>query len=68
MKFMTYCVAVFTLFTAVACGKKEAAMDDRVRQLESKPIYKCIENLLYQRVSDGSDVWIENGKKCRVGP
>lgn len=66
MKFLTYCVAVFTLFTAVACGKKEMAMDQRVERLESQVRYKCIEGTLYERM--GGEVWIEKGVKCRVSP
>jgi hypothetical protein len=66
MKFITYCLALFTLFTAVACGKKEASMDDRVTKIESKAHYKCIENILYERI--GGDVWVEKGVKCRVEP
>lgn len=66
MKFITYCLALFTLFTAVACGKKEASMEDRVAKVESRAQWKCIENVLYERI--GGDVWVEKGTKCRVEP
>jgi len=66
MKFLTYCMAVFTLLTVVACGKKEMPMDQRVERLESQAKYKCIDGVLYERL--GGDLWIENGKKCVVTP
>ena len=66
MKFLTYCVAIYTLFNMVACGKKEMAIDDRVERLESRAQYKCIDGVLYTRL--GGELWIENGKKCVVTP
>lgn len=66
MRFVTYCLVLFTLFTAVACGKKEASMDDRVSKVERKVQFKCIGDSLYERI--GGDVFVEKGVKCRVEP
>lgn len=66
MKFTTITVAVFTLFSVVACGKKEMPIDDRVREIENKAMYKCIDDSLYHRL--GGDVWVDKGVKCKVVP
>jgi hypothetical protein len=63
---MKYFVAVLTLLSMVACGKKEAPMDDRVRALESKPQYKCVEGVLYERMA--GDIWLSKNTKCMVSP
>ena len=49
-----------------ACGKKELSIDDRVHQLESKPMYKCIEGSLYHRAT--GNIWIDKQQKCVVEP
>ena len=52
--------------SVTACGKKELAIDDRVRDLESKPMYKCIEGSLYHRAT--GNIWIDKQQKCVVEP
>lgn len=63
---MKYFVAVLTLLSMVACGKKEAPIDDRVHALESRPKYKCIEGYLHEHL--GGDIWVSKSMKCVVSP
>ena len=63
---MKYFVAVLTLLSMVACGKKEASIDDRVRSVETQAKYKCIEGVLYERMA--GDIWLSKNTKCMVSP
>lgn len=63
---MKYLIAVLTLLSMVACGKKEGPIDERVHALESKPKYKCIEGELHERL--GGDIWVSKQTKCVVAP
>jgi hypothetical protein len=63
---MKYFVALLTLLSMVACGKKEASIDDRVRSVEAQAKYKCVEGVLYERMS--GDIWLSKNTKCMVSP
>ena len=66
MKTLTYCLAVAAVVSMVACGKKEASIDDRVRSVETQAKYKCIEGVLYERMA--GDIWLSKNTKCMVSP
>ncbi len=59
-------IVAITLMSLMGCGKKEAPIDQRVQALESKPKYKCIEGVLYERM--GGDIWLSKNTKCVVSP
>jgi len=63
---MKYFVALLTLLSMVACGKKEASIDDRMRSVETQARYKCIEGALYERMA--GDIWVSKHTKCVVSP